>query len=140
VKAVVAQVPGINAAPEGPGRFSDAMLKDAIQRARTGQGGEYRTGFSEPRMVDLETQQRAAEYKPMNRVQYIPETVAVLLLTAANDELINNERSAGAAFKLLKGPKKLIDYPGVGHFDIYIEETFPKAAGAAADWYAEHLK
>lgn len=141
VSTVVSQVPGINGRPEGPIRLSDAWLQDAIRRARTGQGAEFRTGYSQPRMVDVETQQKAAEYRPMHRVEYIPEHVAVLFQIAENEELINNERSARRAFSLLKGERKnLIEYSGIGHFDIYIEDHFERAVTDAADWFDQHLK
>jgi fermentation-respiration switch protein FrsA (DUF1100 family) len=34
-------------------------------------------------------------------------------------------------------PKRLVILPG-GHFDAYVKD-FPTAAGAAADWFAQHL-
>jgi len=141
VSTIVSQVPGINGRDEGPVTLSEAALKDAIRRARTGQGAEFRTGFSQPRMVDVETQQKAAEYRPMHRVQFVPERVAVLFQIAENEELINNDRAARRALSLLKGQqKKLIEYPGIGHFDIYIEDHFERAVTDAADWYDQHLK
>ena len=141
VRAVVSQVTGLNGngLPEGPLPMTEAETEDAIQRARTGQGGEFRTGFSTPRMVDLETARLSKEYRPYQYVKNIPDTVAVLFLLVENEELINNERAGKAAFELLRGPKKLIEYPGIGHFDIYIEENFPKASGEAIAWYEEHL-
>ena len=33
----------------------------------------------------------------------------------------------------------LVEYPGIGHFDIYTEEHFETAANEAADWFREHL-
>jgi dienelactone hydrolase len=140
VSAVVSQVPGINYRAEGVIPISKRWQDDAIQRARTGQGGEFRTGYSQPRMVDVETQQKAAEYRPMHRVPMIPENVAVLFLIAENEELINNEKSARQAHALLKtDKKKLVEYPDIGHFDIYIEDHFEKASNEAADWYRKHL-
>ena len=73
------------------------------------------------------------------RVKHIPETVAVLFLLAGNEELINNDKAGKAAYEVLKGPKKLVVYPGIGHFDIYIEEHFEEASNEAADWLLKHL-
>ncbi len=141
VSAIVSQVPGINGRKEGPIPLSEAWLEDSIRRARTGQGAEFRTGFSQPRMVDVETQQKAAEYRPMHRVELIPQRVSVLFQIAENEELINNDRSARRALSLLKSDhKKLIEYPGIGHFDIYIEDHFERAVSDAIDWYDQHLK
>ena len=142
VSVVVSQVTGLNGKgqPKGPLPYTKAELDDAIARARTGQGGEFKTGFSEPRMVDLETQRLAKEYRPYNNVELIPDSVAVLFLLAANEELINNENAGKAAYELLKGPKKLVEYPGIGHFDIYIEDNFETASNEAAAWFRKYLK
>jgi dienelactone hydrolase len=141
VKAVVSQVSGINGygTPEGPLPMTEADMADAIQRARSGQGAEFKTGFSQPRNVDVETQRAAKEYRPFHAVKHIPEDVAVLFLLAGNEELINNDRAGKAAYEQLKGPKKLVVYPGIGHFDIYIEENFERASNEAADWFVMHL-
>ena len=141
ITAIVSQVTGLNGygQSEGPLRMSAAERADAVQRARTGQGGEYRTGFSTPRMVDVETRRLSREYRPYHYVKHIPDTVAALFLLAANDELINNDRAGAAAHELIKGPKKLIVYPDIGHFDIYIEKHFEKASGEAAAWFRKHL-
>lgn len=142
VKAAVSQVTGLNGygKSEGPVPMSQYAIKDAIKRAREGQGGEWRTGFSDPRMVDIETQQASQEYRPYHYVKHIPDTVAVLFLLAENDELINNDQAGKAAYEILKGPKKLVVYPDIGHFDIYIEDHFEKGSAEAADWFAKHLE
>ena len=44
-----------------------------------------------------------------------------------------------AAYELFKGPKKLVVYPGIGHFNIYTEDHFEKASNEAADWLLKHL-
>ena len=96
--------------------------------------------FSTPRKVDVETQRLSREYRPFHSVELIPDTVAVLFLLAGNEELINNDRSGKAAYALVKGPKKLVEYPGIGHFDIYIEDNFEKGSNEAAAWYRKYLK
>jgi hypothetical protein len=42
------------------------------------------------------------------------------------------------AFNRAHEPKRLELYPG-GHFSAYTDQ-FERAAGAAADWYVEHLR
>ncbi len=142
VKAAVSQVTGLNGygMSEGPVPMSRSATVDAIKRAREGQGAEWRTGFSDPRMVDLETRQASQEYRPYHYVKNIPDTVAVLFVLAENDELINNDRAGTAAHAAVKGPKKLVIYPDIGHFDIYIEDHFEKASGEAADWFVKYLE
>lgn len=141
VSAVVSQVSGVaghNATP-GPVELEGRLLDDAIRRAREGQGSEFQTGFSQPRMVDTETLQSTREYRPMLRVPLIPDSVAVLFLLAENDELIDNETNGKAAHALVKGPKELIEYPDIGHFDIYIDDHFEKASNEAANWFRQYL-
>ena len=120
--------------------MTTSEIADAVKRARTGQGAQFETGFSQPRHVDVETQRAAKEYRPYHRVKHIPKDVAVLFLLAGNEELINNDRAGKAAHEQVQGPKKLIIYPDIGHFDIYIEENFERASNEAADWFTEYLQ
>lgn len=142
VKAGVAQVPSIagNGAPAAAFKPTPDMLKDAIQRARTGKDPEFQTGFSIKRMVDVETQQTTAEYRPFQYVAAIPETTAILFLPAENDELINNQTNAYAASKALKGPTKVVELKGITHFEAYSGAAFETGSTAAADWFLDHLK
>jgi dienelactone hydrolase len=140
VKAVVGQVPAISGknAQSGPVPLTGKALEDAIKRARTGQGGEYETGFSTRRMVDLETQQAVAEYRPFRYVKEIGPR-PVLFVVAEKEELFNNRDNAYAAAELLPGPKKVVSVPGITHFEMYIGEAFEISSNAAADWFREHL-
>ena len=98
VKALVGQVPAISGknSPVGPVPLRGKLLEDAIKRARTGQGGEFETGFSARRMVDIETQQMVAEYRPFQYLKAVGDR-PVLLIPAEKDELINNRDNACAA-------------------------------------------
>lgn len=144
VKAAVGQVPAVSGknVPRTPRPLSDALLEDAIARARTGQGGEFETGFSTPRMVDVETRQASSEYHPFHYVERVPETTAILFIGAGEEELYgprkNLDRGVAAAQEL-KGPSKYMEVPGVTHFEIYVGEAFEQSANAAADWFLEHL-
>lgn len=140
VKAVVGQVPAISGkdAPVGPVPLRGRALEDAIKRARTGQGGEFETGFSTRRMIDVETSQMVAEYRPFQYLKAVGDR-PVLLIPAEKDELINNRANAYAALEVLTGPKKLIEVPGITHFEMYINEAFEISSNAAASWFREHL-
>jgi uncharacterized protein len=141
VKAVVGQVPAIsgkNSVP-GPVPLRGKLLEDAIKRARTGQGEQFETGFSVRRMVDVETQQMVAEYRPFQYLKAVGDR-PVLLIPAEKDELINNRENAYAAMDVLTGPKKLIEVPGITHFEMYINEAFEVSSNAAAEWFREYLK
>jgi len=140
VKAIVGQVPAIGGknSPAGPVPLRGKLLEDAIKRARTGKGGEFETGFSARRMVDIETQQMAGEYRPFQYLKSVGDR-PVLLIPAEKDELINNKDNAYAALEVLTGPKKLIEVPGITHFEMYINEAFEISSGAAADWFRRYL-
>jgi dienelactone hydrolase len=140
VKAVVGQIPAIAGKdlPEGPVPLRGALLDDAIRRARTGQGGEFETGYSQRRMVDIETNQAVAEYRPFHELRKVGKR-PVLFIVAQNEQLFRNRDHAYAALDVLQGPKKLIEIPGITHFEIYIGEAFETSSNAAADWFLEHL-
>ncbi|MBP6821037.1 MAG: acetylxylan esterase [Acidobacteria bacterium] len=140
VKAVVGQVPAISGknAPAGPVPLRGKALEDAIQRARTGKGGEFETGFSYRRMVDVETSQMVAEYRPFHYLKAVGDR-PVMLIPAEKEELINNKENAIAAMDVLTGPKKLVIVPGITHFEMYIGDAFEISSNAAAAWFREHL-
>jgi uncharacterized protein len=140
VKAIVGQVPAISGknSPAGPVPLRGRGLEDAIKRARTGQGAEFETGFSIRRMVDVETNQMVAEYRPFHYLKSVGDR-PVLLIVAEKEELINNRDNAYAAIEVLTGPKKLIEIPKITHFEIYINDAFETSSNAAANWFREHL-
>ena len=130
-------MPGKNS-PVGPVPLRGRGLDDAIKRARTGRGGEYQTGFSTKRMIDTETQQMVAEYRPFHQLKAIGDR-PVLLIVAEKEELINNKENSYAAMEVLTGPKKLIEVPGITHFEMYVDQAFEVSSNAAAAWFREHL-
>jgi uncharacterized protein len=140
VKAIVGQIPAISGknSPAGPVPLRGKALEDAIKRARTGQGAEFETGFSIRRMVDVETNQMVAEYRPFHYLQGVGDR-PVLLIVAEKEELINNRDNAYAAIEVLRGAKKLIEVPKITHFEMYINEPFEISSNAAANWFREHL-
>lgn len=140
VKAVAVQIPSIAGknSPVGPVPLRGASLADAIKRARTGAGGEFETGFSTRRMVDVETNQAVAEYRPFHHLKAVGDR-PVLFVVAEKEQLMNNRDHAYAALEVLTGPKKLISVPGITHFEMYINEPFEISSNAAAAWFREHL-
>lgn len=140
VKAVSVQIPGIagKIAPNAPYNLQGKLLEDAIKRAREGQGAEYETGYSVRRMVDVETQQAIAEYRPMHYVSRIGAR-PVQFVVAGDEELMKNDDHARHAYETLPGPKNYIVLPGVTHFEMYINDAFERSSNAAADWFMKHL-
>jgi len=140
VKAVAVQVPAVGGKGVAPGPYQlqGKQLQDAIERARNGQGGQYKTGFSALRDVDVETQQAVAEYRPYHYVQYLG-ALPVLFIVAEKDELINNENQSHSAYAMLTGPKDYIVVPDITHFEMYIGKPFETSSTAAADWFVKYL-
>jgi uncharacterized protein len=140
VKAIVMQVPAISGrrSPKGPYELKGRMLEDAIQRARTGQGAEMEAGFSQRRMVDLESSQAAAEYRPFRYLKQVGPR-PVLFIVAQHEQLFTNEDNAYAASKVLEGPTKVLEIPNITHFDMFVGEPFQISANAAADWFRQYL-
>jgi len=114
------------------------MLEDAILRARAGQGAEMEAGFSQRRMVDVETGQAAAEYRPFRYLKQVGPR-PVLFIVAQHEQLFRNEDNAYAAADILDGPTKVLEIPGITHFDIFVGEPFNISANAAAEWFKKYL-
>lgn len=143
VKAVVAQVSSVRGrGASGPLQLEGALLEDAIQRARTGQGAEIEVGFSFRGMVDVETRQTGREHRPWQLLQRIPVTTAILFIPAQKEELGNPRGPSGpfAAAQTRQGRTEVLEIPYIGHFQIYAGPAFEVSANAAADWFIKHLK
>src|SRR5208282_1537197 len=104
-------------APANPVALDGALLEDAIQRARTGQGGSYETGFSTRRTVDVETRQMVAEYRPFHELKKVGKRPA-LFIVAGKEELFNNREHAYAAVEVLEGPRKVLEIADKTHFEM----------------------
>lgn len=140
VKAIAMQAPSIagkNTRVE-PFQLQGKMLEDAIQRARSGRGGEFETGYVGRRVIDVETKQAVAEFRPFHALKHIGDR-PVLFVVAQNEELFDNKEHAFAAAEVLTGPKKVIEIPNTTHFEIYVGPAFEISANAAADWFRQHL-
>jgi dienelactone hydrolase len=140
VKAIAMQAPSIagkNAKAE-PFQLKGKMLEDAIQRARLGQGAEMETGYIERRVIDVESNQLVAEYRPFHELKHIGDR-PVLFVVAQNEELFDNREHAFAAAEALTGPKKVIEIPNTTHFEMYVGPAFEISANAAADWFRQYL-
>ena len=141
VKAIAVQIPGIGGNPDGtpPTNYSPAMLKDAIQRARTGQGGEMWTGYSRSLLIDNEMIDANAENNTLQWAKNIG-TRPFMVIVAQYDELINNNAAGKAAIDMATGPKEYIVVPDITHFEMYSGKPFEISSEAAARWFTTYLK
>ncbi len=80
-----------------------------------------------------------AGISPFHRVKHVPETVASLFIVAGNEELFNDMDHAYSVVGVLKGPSKVIEIPGITHFEMYIGENFEQGSNAAVDWFRKYL-
>ncbi len=85
--------------------------------------------------VTLRSVEMLMEYEPWVYIDRIAPT-PLLMVVAANDVLTPTDLALEAYNRALE-PKKLVILPG-GHFDAYTTD-FELAAGAARDWFVQHL-
>ncbi len=83
-----------------------------------------------------ESVEKLMEYRPGAHIHLISPTP--FLMVVANDDVLTPTDLAVAAFQNAREPKKLVVLPG-GHFDAYVEPHIQGSAGAAIDWFTEHL-
>lgn len=85
--------------------------------------------------VTLRSVEMFTEYEPGSYLPFVAPT-PFCMVVAAQDHLTPAELAI-AAFESAHQPKRLVILPG-GHFDAYVA-SFSEAAGAARDWFDEHL-
>ncbi len=85
--------------------------------------------------VTLRSIEMLMEYEPWVYIDRISPT-PLLMIVAAGDVLTPTDLALEAYQRALE-PKKLVLLPG-GHFDAYTKD-FELAAGAARDWFVQHL-
>jgi fermentation-respiration switch protein FrsA (DUF1100 family) len=86
--------------------------------------------------VTLRSVEMFTEYEPGSYISHISPT-PLLLVVALGDHLTVADHALKAYERALM-PKRLTMLNG-GHFDAY-EADFGRSAGAAADWFKEHLR
>lgn len=142
VKAVVAQVIGVGGrGASGPAPLAEKLVNDAIQRARTGQGGEVDGGFSFRTKIDVETTQTGREHRPWAALARIPSTTAILWIPAEKDELAPPRSPSGPyeAAKAFAGVSQVAEIPFITHFQAYSGPAFEVSSTLAADWFLKYL-
>ncbi len=85
--------------------------------------------------VTLRSVEMFTEYEPGIYIRYVSPT-PLLLVVALQDHLTVADEALAAYERALE-PKRLVTLRG-GHFDAYVAD-FETAAGAARDWFVQHL-
>jgi uncharacterized protein len=127
--------------PVRPIDVTGPALKDAIQRVRTGQGGEMDTGASFQTKIDNFNMIRNQDMTYPAHLDRVRSTTAILYLTAEFDGVPGNDSGAAAvSFFTARGvPAQDFIFPGLSHFQPYSGPAFEVSSNLAADWYLKHL-
>ncbi len=143
---VKASVIHVMSTPPGAPRqvnLTGPALTDAIQRVKTGQGGESDAGFSFPTKIDTFGNTRNRDINGPGQFDRVRPTTAILWLPAERDQLVGNPgRGAIPTAAYFKGrgvPAQVIVFPTLTHFQPYSGPAFEVGSNLAADWYIKHL-
>ncbi|MCM3763814.1 alpha/beta hydrolase [Neobacillus niacini] len=88
--------------------------------------------------ITLQSMEKYLEYNPAGLIDLISPT-PLLMIVAMDDKITPPDMAIEAFETRAKKPKAIVKLRG-GHFDVYNGETFSEASGAAAHWFARHLK
>ena len=81
---------------------------------------------------------RFANYNPLDDITR-SNKVAYQFVLSENEQYLNNEEHAIAAYKRYQGPKNLVIIPGISHYDVY-GKARKQAHELARQWFDTHLK
>jgi acetyl esterase/lipase len=169
VKAVVAQVPGIMNPtlrrainPERWGRLGELLLRDRIERYKTGAvnymkfvaaegepsylpGKEAYDGYMAYKekapnwrnQITLESLEKMREFDAISSIELMSPT-ALLLVVAEKERLATPIDVNRATFEKARPPKDMIVLP-VGHFEMYREPWLSKSLDPAINWFKQYL-
>jgi len=87
-------------------------------------------------VMTVRSSRAALMYEPGTWISRVSPT-PLLMIVGLNDTITVTDLALAGYERALQ-PKKLVTIPG-GHFDPYTDQ-FDKAAGAARDWFIEHLQ
>lgn len=139
VKAVVAQVGAYDLRRSGAAVLAE-IRNQATQRAR----GDLPYPPPQPRIAgQLHGHMIREHYQifaPLEDLGRRPNPAAVLIIDAANDELIDIRQHGQRLHERLSGPKQRVVLPGIRHYDIYRGAPLEQAKKLAVDWYDAQLK
>lgn len=143
VKCVVAQVPGM-AGGRGPAAARSAA-RLAVQQARgetepvpitTGKLGGKLATYAQMRANPA----KSIGYSPLESAAKI--TAPMLIVAAANDDLVDNAKNGKRAFAILTERHVPVEYhlvPGIGHYGIYSGAGFAEATRWEVTWFKRYL-
>ena len=136
VKAVHSQVTGGlkgSLWTAAPGTFVDAT-----RRAR-GEIGYPAAGVQTiPGLRGAPIWARFAHYNPLDDITSA-KRVAYQFVLSENEQYLNNDEHAIAAYRRYQGPKNLVVLPGISHYDVY-GKARTEVHALARSWFDRYLK
>lgn len=111
---------------------------EATRRARGELGYPAPSAQVYPGLKGAPISSRFDNYNPLEDITRTTK-VAFQFVLSQNEQYLNNEEHAIAAYKRYQGPKNLVILPGISHYDIY-EKARVKAHTLAREWFDKYLK
>jgi dienelactone hydrolase len=141
VKALHSQVPSLD------GRWT---LANAQERANTEKEATARArgelGYPAPRtnavqrLIGAPVRMQFAAWFPVEYVDRIPN-VAMQFVVAEKEELMDNKDNGILGYQRAKGPKNLVNIPGITHYGVYtVPAARQQARELAITWFDRYLK
>lgn len=118
----------------------DVTLTESTRRAR----GEH--GYPVPRsntvahLIGAPIRYQFASWAPVEEIDRIPHC-ATQFIVAEKEELLDNKTNGIRAYERAKGPKNLVNIPGIDHYGIYyVMPARERARDLAIAWFDKYLK
>lgn len=111
---------------------------EATARARGDAGYPEPSAQVYPGLRGAPISSRFANYNPLDDITDV-NAVAFQFVLSQNEQYLNNEEHAIAAFKRYQGPKNLVVIPGINHYDIY-GSAREQSHKLAREWFDKYLK
>ena len=142
VKAIVAQVPGMEGRPNAPYTPDPAAAIEAANaaagRLTNGEQGYPVAGAQEVgNLVGAPIGNKVVRWAPVEMAERVSQPT--LFIMAENEELFSNELTGIKACEMVTGPRKAIMIPEISHYGIYGAER-ELAIKTAIDWFDRYLK
>ncbi|MBI1339164.1 alpha/beta fold hydrolase [bacterium] len=142
VKAIVAQVPGMEGRPNAPYTADPAaaIVNSNTFAAQLAMGqADYPADRAQSvgSLIGTPIGNKVIRWAPVEQSHRV--TQPVLYVMAEKEELFSNELTGLKSCEMVKGPRKAIMIPGISHYGIYNVER-ELAIKAAVDWFDRYLK
>lgn len=139
VKVLVSQVGSLDSRPSGPGAAAALAPGNAYASALATGKAQYPADRARVvgNLIGAPVGNKAGRWAPIEDADRV--TQPALFIMAEKEELFSNATSGIAACERVKGPRKAMMVPGIGHYGVYGVER-ELAVTSAIDWFDRYLK